>query len=112
MCIDYKIIGQRIKKIRKQKCFTQEKLAEILEISTVYVSQMENGKTKLSLEMLVRIANLLEMDPGYFLTGVSYQMRNYLKSDLDLLLQECPPERRRLIMEVAKLIAKHGEVPR
>jgi transcriptional regulator with XRE-family HTH domain len=112
MYIDYKAIGQRIKKIRKEKRFTQEKLAEILEISTVYVSQMENGKTKLSLEMLVRIANLLNVAPGYFLTGVSCETQDYLHYDLALLLQGCPPERRRLIMEVAKLIARYGEVPR
>lgn len=112
MYIDYNAIGQRIKKVRKQKRFTQEKLAEHLEVSIVYISQVENGKTKLNLEMLVRIANLLDTDPGYFLTGVSYHMQDYLKSDIALLLQECPPEKRQLIIDVAKLIAKHREVPR
>jgi transcriptional regulator with XRE-family HTH domain len=105
MFIDYIAIGQRIKKIRKQKNFTQEKLAECLEVSTVYISQVENGNTKLNLEMLVRIANIFDTDPGYFLSGVSCQSQDYLNSDLAQLLQGCSPERRQLIMEVAKLIA-------
>jgi hypothetical protein len=57
--------------------------------------------------MLMRIANMLDTDPGYFLTGVSYPMRDYLKSDIALLLQECPPEKRQLIIDMAKLILKH-----
>ncbi len=110
--IDYQAIGQRIKKVRKQKRFTQERLAESLEVSTVYISQVENAKTKLNLEMLVRIAAMLDTDPGYFLTGVSYQTKDYLKSDIALLLQECPPERRQLIIDMAKLIIKHKEIRR
>jgi transcriptional regulator with XRE-family HTH domain len=106
MYVNYNAIGQRIKKVRKQKCFTQEKLAESLEVSTVYISQVENGKTKLNLEMLVRIADTLNIDPGFFLTGVSYQAQDYLKSDMTLLLQDCPPEKRQLIIDIAKLIAK------
>lgn len=112
MYIDYNAIGQRIKKARKQKRFTQERLAESLEVSTVYISQVENGKTKISLEMLVRIATQLDTEPGYFLNGVSYHAPDYLKSDVALLLQDCPPERRQLIIDVVKLIAKHREVPR
>ncbi len=107
MYIDYNALGQRIKKVRKQKRFTQERLAENLEVSTVYISQVENGKTKLSLEMLVRIAKLLDTNPGYFLTGISYDMQDYLKSDIALLLQDCPPERRQLIIDIIKLIAKY-----
>lgn len=108
MYIDYSAVGQRIKKVRKEKNLTQEKLAENLEVSTVYISQVENGKTKLNLEMLVRIADLLGTDPGYFLTGVSCGSQDYLLSDLALLLQDCPPDKRRLIMDVAKLIANDG----
>lgn len=107
MYIDYHTIGQRIKKIRKQKHFTQEKLAENLEVSPVYISQVENGKTKLSLEMLIRIANLLDTNPGYFITGVSYSAKDYLKFDISQFLQDLPPEQRQLIIDIAKLITKY-----
>jgi transcriptional regulator with XRE-family HTH domain len=110
MYIDYIAIGQRIKKVRKKR-FTQEKLAEKLDISTVYISQVENGKTKINLEMIVRIASLLDTDPGYFINGVSYHTQDYLKSDMANLLRDCPPERLQLIYNVAKLIVNHGEIP-
>ncbi|WP_371367739.1 hypothetical protein SRRS_15670 [Sporomusa rhizae] len=107
MYIDYSAIGQRIKKIRKQKNLTQEKLAESLEVSTVYISQVENGKTKLNLEMLIRIASLLNTDPGYFITGVSYSSKDYLKSDIAQFLQDFSLEQRQLIIDIAKLINKY-----
>jgi len=107
MYIDYNTIGQRIKKIRKQKHLTQERLAESLEVSTVYISQVENGKTKLNLEMLIRIASLLDTDPGYFITGVSYSTKDYLKSDIAQFLHDFPSEQRQLIIDVAKLITKY-----
>nr|WP_092069277.1 helix-turn-helix transcriptional regulator [Dendrosporobacter quercicolus]NSL47417.1 helix-turn-helix transcriptional regulator [Dendrosporobacter quercicolus DSM 1736]SDL88606.1 Helix-turn-helix domain-containing protein [Dendrosporobacter quercicolus] len=110
MNIDYIAIGQRIKRIRKKR-FTQEKLAEKLDVTPVYISQVENGKTKINLEMLVRIAGLLDTDPGYFINGASYQTQDYLKSDLANLLRDCPPERLQLIYNVVKLIANHGELP-
>ncbi|MBP2660471.1 MAG: xre [Firmicutes bacterium] len=110
MCIDYTALGQRIKKVRKQKHFIQERLAEQLEVSTVYISQVENGKTKLSLEMLVRISNLLDTNPGYLLTGVSYDMQDYLKSDVAILLQDCSPKTRQLITDIVKLIANHNKM--
>lgn len=112
MYIDYTALGERIKKIRKQKHITQAKLAECLDVSTEYISQVENANTKLNLEMLVRIANLLDMNPGYFLTGISYDMQDYLDSDVALLLQDCPPGKRQLIIDIVKLVVKHKEDPR
>lgn len=107
MHIDYNAIGQRIKKARKQKGFTQERLGEKLDVSTVYISQIENGKTKINLEMLIRIANILNINPGFFITGVSYHTQDYLKCELVTLLQRCPPERRQLIFDVVKVIANY-----
>lgn len=109
MVIDYVKLGQRIKKIRKQKKLTQEKLAEHLDVSTVYISQMENGRTRLNLEMLVRVANLLDTDPGYFLNGTAYSSPEYLTSDLASLLQNCTPAQRQLILDVAQRIAGFKE---
>ena len=38
---NYEEIGSRIKKIRRQKSITQEKLAEELEMSQIYLSKIE-----------------------------------------------------------------------
>ncbi|MGD9154028.1 MAG: helix-turn-helix transcriptional regulator [Bacillota bacterium] len=106
MIIDYEAIGQRIKKIRQQKKITQEQLAELLGVSSVYMNQIENAKTKINLERLVNLANLLDTEPGFLLNGTICKARNYLFPELDLILQECSPEKRRVILAISQLIAE------
>jgi transcriptional regulator with XRE-family HTH domain len=109
MIIDYEAIGRRIREIRKQKKITQEHIAELLEVSPVYISQIETARTKISLEMLVNLANLLNTEPGFLLNGAICKESNYLVSELDSLLHGCSPEKRKLILAVSKLIAGHDD---
>lgn len=53
---------QRIRKIRETKELKQEDMAYVLEISQKAYSKIETGATKLSVERLIEIANLLEVD--------------------------------------------------
>lgn len=59
MEINYKDIGIRIKQERFNQNITQEKLAEISGISVTHMSNIENTNTKLSLPVLVNIANAI-----------------------------------------------------
>lgn len=56
------MIGERIKRIRESKGYSQEYLAEELSISQSAYSDLENNKTKLNLKRLHRIAEVLEID--------------------------------------------------
>ena len=51
-----KALGKKIKKLRKDNELTQEKLAEQLRISTVYVGFLEAGKGSPSLKLLMKIS--------------------------------------------------------
>jgi transcriptional regulator with XRE-family HTH domain len=51
--------GERVRKIREALGMTQERLAEILGISRPSVSQIENGKRRLSAEELLKMAKAL-----------------------------------------------------
>ena len=53
--MDYIQIGRRIRNIRKSKNMTQEKLAEIVDISLTHMSHIETGSTKLSLPVLADV---------------------------------------------------------
>lgn len=56
-----KIFGLKIKELRKQKIYSQEKLANLSSISKSYISQIENGKTTVSLEIINKLAKALEI---------------------------------------------------
>ena len=59
--MDYYAIGQRIRKTRKAHGLSQEQLAELIGISTTHMSHIETGNTKLSLPVLVSLAEALEV---------------------------------------------------
>lgn len=61
-------IGQKIKKIRELRNYSQEYLAERLGISQVSYSRIENGQTRLDLQRMKQIAEVLEVDPVMLLS--------------------------------------------
>ena len=54
-------IGKNLQRIRKSYGYTQERLAEEIEVSIRYVSDMEQDRAKPSYEVLIRICNLYKI---------------------------------------------------
>ena len=69
---EYKIIGQAIKKYRKDKGFTQEQLADRVSISMSYLTKIEapNCDQPFSLEVVFDIAEVLEIPAHTLLEDV------------------------------------------
>lgn len=86
--IDYKKVGKRIREKRKEFGYTQEKLAEICDISTGFLGHIENGSRTPSLETLYSIACALSCGIDFFLFDTSVnddsffsQISNYVKKE-------------------------------
>jgi len=107
MPIDYKVIGSRIKKERKQAKLSQEELAEILDISSSFQSRMERGATKISLDMLGRISEALNIPLSLLVTGVAVNSRNFLDEELSLVVDDFSPAEKRLLLDIAKSIKQN-----
>lgn len=86
MAVDFKLIGKRIQNKRKSLKKTQEELAEYLDVSVGYVSNMERGTTKISLTTLVNISDFLGCDVSDLVSKVSTNADNYLTSELNDLI--------------------------
>jgi transcriptional regulator with XRE-family HTH domain len=54
-------LGKQLKKIRKEKGFTQELLAEKVGIHPTYVGKLESGKNNVSIKMLFKISRALKI---------------------------------------------------
>lgn len=52
----------KIKEYRKLKEITQKELSEMVGISQSFLSEIESGKYKITLELLCRIAKALEVN--------------------------------------------------
>ena len=58
--MNYKIMGRNIAKIRTQNHLTQEQLAEKIDVSTVFISQIETAVRKPSLETIYKLSVALD----------------------------------------------------
>jgi len=58
--IDVSAIGKNIAKLRKKRGLTQKVLAQRIGIQQSLLSHYENGRLKLSAEMIIQIAKALE----------------------------------------------------
>ena len=63
-------LNSRIAYIRKDKHLTQQKFASYLQVSRSYLSEVENGKGKPSIEMLTGINRCFtDINPDWLLSG-------------------------------------------
>ena len=67
--IDYAKLCVKIKELRVHNGLTQDKLAELVNCNTSHISNIENNHTKISLNVLLAIANSLDTSIDYLLSN-------------------------------------------
>lgn len=107
MAVDYKLIGQRIKKHRKEKKMTQEVLAEKADVTVGYISQIERGICKVNLETMSIIANVLDCEITDFISGTSTLQASYLQSEICSQLNLCTEKQKKMVLDFISLILKY-----
>ena len=68
--MDYHQIGGRVREIRIKNGMTQEQLAEAANLSVPYISHIERGFKRPSLETLVRVAGALHVTADVLLLSL------------------------------------------
>ena len=71
MDLDYKTIGKRIAKRRKELGLKQATVEEMAELGAKYLSSIETGKSIPSTEVIMRLALALDTTPDEFLVGTA-----------------------------------------
>lgn len=62
-------IGERIRSIREGMFMSREKFSEMIDISDVFLGQIERGEKSLSLKTLSNIISYTGVSADYFLNG-------------------------------------------
>lgn len=110
MGIDYIKLGKNIKYCRKQKNITQEQLAEALDLSSGFVSQIERGVGRMSLDTLINICDFLECSAGEIINNSqlactipkTYEFNPQLTDDFYLLYKKLPLREQQLFYHMLK----------
>lgn len=100
--IDYRAIGKRIRELRQQLNLSQEQLALKAEITSVYLSNVENGHGKGSLPTFLKIANALGCGVDALLCDNINESRKIFEEQLGTLLKDCSKEELKFIVGTVK----------
>jgi transcriptional regulator with XRE-family HTH domain len=81
-------IGDNIKKLRKEKNYTQKQLAEMSGIATITLQQYELGKRTPQTEQLIKLSSALQVDINSLLEDSDSPMLKAMKSSNSPLYED------------------------
>jgi len=82
-------LGKRLNHIRKDKGLSQQAFATLLDTSSGYISEIEQGKKMPGSEFLLSLWRVFGVDLNWFLTGEEKEAvgKNEIEYDRELLIQ-------------------------
>ena len=81
------IIGERIRKIREDLKMNRERFSEMIDISDVFLGQIERGERSLSTKTLVKIVKFTGVSADFILFG--NEESNTTLSKINRILNKC-----------------------
>jgi transcriptional regulator with XRE-family HTH domain len=101
------LFGMRIKELRKNEGLSQEELAERVNISSKYLSRIEMGQHFPSIDTLVRLADVLNVElKDFFEFAHETNDPKELKRTLEVIVHEADKEKLRLLVKIARAITR------
>ena len=97
-------IGEKIQKLRREKGLSQEALAEKAGISATHMSHIETGNTKLSLPVLVNIAEALSVQTDALLYDTPRFSKTVASEHIQNLLDSCTTEQLYVIIDTLEAL--------
>lgn len=90
--IQFKEMGLRIRRQREALGYTREQLAEKLDVSPKFCSDIELGVKGMSIQTLVKLSDILNLTTDYILLGTASEETSPQMATLMKLVTKCPPE--------------------
>lgn len=98
--LDYRKLGLRIKEARQSKNLTQEMLAELVSCNTSHISNIENNHTKVSLNVLLAIANALDTSIDYLLSEQYNNTSQAIDTEIMRVLSTLDTESKQQVLRI------------
>ena len=102
--MDAKKIGRQIQLIRKARGNTQAELAQMVDLTPKYLSNLECGDKMPKLDIFISIANALECDANSLLVDVLNVSTIMVSSSISEKLSALPVEEQRKILRLLEVM--------
>ena len=95
-----KEIGLRIAQARKKKSMSQADLAEKAQVSISHISDIENGKKQIGIEIFIRITEALNVSADWLLRASNNEVKQIQRNEFDELLSDCTAAERKSLLRI------------
>ena len=104
--VDYKALGERIQKRRRQLGMSQQLASEKLNLSTSFFSRVERGEKVASLETIIKIANAFDMSLDFLLMdSLKKNAQGDLPADIAQIFTDKSPAQAQRLAEWLKVLS-------
>ena len=100
------LFGSRIKSLREGKGWTQEELAERMDVSANYLSSIERGKENQTFDMLMKFSDGLEVEMWELFDFGHEVSQGELQEVLKSFVGELDEEKLRLVVKVVRAMVR------
>lgn len=90
-------VGDALRSIREKHGYTQSDMAESLDISYIHYSQIEQGRHRMSLDLMLKIASMYEVDLNSLFGVDVNQASNTEVNKLNQELKSLQPDEQRYV---------------
>lgn len=102
--INFETIGKKLREIRISKGLTQEYVANMADVNTSHISNIENNRVKISLQTLVHVCNALGVTIDYILTEEYNDTLSAIDQEILRQLQLCAPDTKERILKIIQAL--------
>lgn len=107
MKFDARVLALRIKKLRNKRNMTQEHLAEIVDLSAVYISNVERALRVPSLESMIEICNALGCTMDDLLDGFLTAKTAMQPETVEHIIADCSVKERKFLIQVCTSLKEY-----
>lgn len=104
--MDQRSIGRLMQQYRENAGLSQEQLAEAVGLSAIFISFIERGVKKPSLDKFVEIVNVLNITADQLLVGVLKNGYKIRASKLTEILDTLPPDEQNRVLSVVEAMVQ------
>ena len=98
--MDWKTIGTRIRRQREYMGLSREQLAELIEVTPKFCSDIELGVKGMSVHTLCRLSCVLKLSTDYILFG---EQERADPTEINRMLNQCTPAEHEYAEQILKV---------
>ncbi len=107
MNIDYKEVGRRMSKRRKELGLKQYQVCEMIDVNYKYISNLETGRSAPSLEVIMKLCDALRTTPDYLLLGTNQSEDDVTDKELTDKIKALDSKSRLIVSGLIDLLNAH-----